>query len=431
MSKLTKIMAGVTLAASLGAWSQVNADLQYSLVPEGTFTANTPIYLDLKVTSNVAVAQFYDSIGGSLNDAAAGGSFGAFQLDAAFPTTWGNSAGSGAGTTVTGLNFHATNPVGVPTGVSINTGTLVTLGKVLYTPAAGNGPFTVNFVPQTGHTTASQVWTEAGVEKDDISLTPNNGTVTSTPATLAVASGIHILNGQTVSYTKPQLDTADSNGTSTITIDNGGTMVLTEDTVSTRQTGAVVNQIDGTKFTNNGLLDMKNRDLVIHNASYATIHAMLASGFNGGGWDGTHGITNTPSSVFGTTVAIASGDDYINYIGNSTFDGVTVASTDVLLKVTYYGDLNMDGIVDGNDVGYFTALYDPNAAVAAPYVLGDLTYTGVVDGNAVGYFTAFFDPNNPYPGATGLASGGPVPEPASLGLLTIGGALLMLRKSRK
>jgi trimeric autotransporter adhesin len=79
-------------------------------------------------------------------------------------------------------------------------------------------------------------------------------------------------------------------------------------------------------------------------------NSLLASGYNSGGWNGS-GISSSaaasdPSHVTAlgeVSNSVATGALY------STFDGQTVFATDVLIKFTYDGDANLDGVVNASD----------------------------------------------------------------------------------
>jgi len=78
------------------------------------------------------------------------------------------------------------------------------------------------------------------------------------------------------------------------------------------------------------------------------------------------------------------------------------------------GDLNMDGFVDGLDLGILLGSFNQNATPEN----GELNGTDPVDGLDLGILLGAWNP----PGALGAAS---VPEPTSLALLALAGTALM------
>jgi hypothetical protein len=64
--------------------------------------------------------------------------------------------------------------------------------------------------------------------------------------------------------------------------------------------------------------------------------------------------------------------------GLSTFDGLTVTGTDVLMKFTYYGDANLDGKVDGSD---YSKIDNGYLTHGTGWSNGDFNYDGVVNGS--------------------------------------------------
>ena len=62
-----------------------------------------------------------------------------------------------------------------------------------------------------------------------------------------------------------------------------------------------------------------------------------------------------------------------------------LGTNQVLVRTTLIGDLNLDGFVDGNDIGAIIGLgaYG-NGTAPHGWLDGDLNYDGVVDGNDIG-----------------------------------------------
>ena len=125
--------------------------------------------------------------------------------------------------------------------------------------------------------------------------------------------------------------------------------------------------------------------------------------------------------------------DYENVTGNSTFFGYnlsTLPANAVLALITYVGDDQLEGIVNGDDYGPIDlAVYDYNHHLPMPvssWVNGDVTLEARVNGDAYGPIDlAVYDYNHHIPYApadvnlypSGMAGAGgikPVPEPSVL-----------------
>jgi autotransporter-associated beta strand protein len=128
-----------------------------------------------------------------------------------------------------------------------------------------------------------------------------------------------------------------------------------------------------------GKLDLRDNDLIVHSNSgiLSAITSQIKSGFNAGVgyWDGD-GITSSSAANDGNFLTtLGSAED--SALGYSTFDGEAVTGTDVLVGFTYYGDANLDRIVDSSDY----ALIDNGFANhLTGWSNGDFNYDGVVDG---------------------------------------------------
>jgi hypothetical protein len=201
-----------------------------------------------------------------------------------------------------------------------------------------------------------------------------------------------------------------------------------------------------------GKLDLNDNDLIYQTgSSYALskslplIEGYLESGYNSGKWNGTTGIVSTTASSNSThltALGMMINDTGANS-GNSTgtpiypnFDGEASTDTDILVKYTYYGDANLDGVVDGSDYslidnGYLNHL--------TGWFNGDFNYDGVIDGsdytlidNAFNQQGAAFNSiianQTSQIGAPSESTA--VPEPTSLGLLAMGATGLLAYRRR-
>jgi autotransporter-associated beta strand protein len=185
-------------------------------------------------------------------------------------------------------------------------------------------------------------------------------------------------------------------------------------------------------------LDVTNNNMVIHSGSITATLAQLKSGLNASGtlWTGTgiqsstaaaDAAANSNSTVFAVG-AIKNIDKNGNLIYStwpappSPDTGATgLATTDVLVKYTYFGDADLNGVVD-NTTDYdlwSNGFTDPGLAATNGWLYGDFDFSGIVD-NTTDYdlwSTGFAHQGGPLSGAGDQASAPAsvqaVPEPSA------------------
>ncbi|MEX2139475.1 MAG: PEP-CTERM sorting domain-containing protein [Pirellulales bacterium] len=184
-------------------------------------------------------------------------------------------------------------------------------------------------------------------------------------------------------------------------------------------------------------LDLANNAAVVNYTGAspaATIRQQILTGRGGSGlgntWNGL-GITSS------TAAAAAPESRSIGYAENSALPlgpytnlrGQPVDATSVLMAFTRTGDANLDGIVNDDDVTIVGATYAPGVAQPS-WALGDFDYNGFVDDDDVTLLGVFYDPAAPPLAAPAAAGAGvaAVPEPSTLGLLSIAAAALLWRR---
>ena len=127
-------------------------------------------------------------------------------------------------------------------------------------------------------------------------------------------------------------------------------------------------------------LDLGDSDLIVQDGDLATLTAALASGYDGGKWDGP-GIDSSAAAddpTHRTALGILRNDDGHGdrlYGANAPlglFDGQDPALDAILIKYTEYGDNDLSGTVTAADV----ALDVPGAG---GWATGDFNYDGVVN----------------------------------------------------
>jgi hypothetical protein len=221
-----------------------------------------------------------------------------------------------------------------------------------------------------------------------------------------------------------------------ITVSGAGSKVVVAATDrSVNQQRVVVTS--GFTATGGGSLDLTNNDLIIRGGDLNSVRASLASWYSGGSYGGTSGLI---SSVGGKTGAIPYtalavfqnlGPSGLPYF--TTFDGVSVSASDILVKYTYIGDTNLDGMLDGRD---FKNVFEGFATGQSGWQWGDVDYSGgPVSAADVQLFLRAYDAYkaNPIPlGGSldnGAASQQAIPEPSLC--MWIAPMGVMLRRRRR
>jgi len=170
---------------------------------------------------------------------------------------------------------------------------------------------------------------------------------------------------------------------------------------------------------------------------YAQVLDWVRDGLNlagGGKWDG-HGITSSVAAASAQSLfGVACIDNTMALVGGFTdLEGTAVDASSVLLKFTYWGDANLDGVVDANDYDRIDKYYLFPPAVMT-WGHGDFNYDGAIDANDYDKIDkAYLFQGAPLGGATaGEAGVVPVatPEPATLALLALGAAAALARRRR-
>jgi hypothetical protein len=197
-----------------------------------------------------------------------------------------------------------------------------------------------------------------------------------------------------------------------------------------------------------GGYDVSNRAIRVGQIQYSTsglpgswhigdaenFQQWVNNGFAGGAWDGwgfsSNSAASDPNMI--TCINWCTGEQYLDWIGKSTFHGVTVQPTDFLASFGYYGDCDMNGIVDENDIGLFELGLDIGFMYDAPStILGDANYDGFVDGSDAGWIYSALSEGNPY-GYLNPAYDVIIPEPSTIVLLFMGAlGLLVFRRIKK
>ena len=218
-----------------------------------------------------------------------------------------------------------------------------------------------------------------------------------------------------------------SNGTLAIT---GGTTRVAAKAASNDPTGVTI--VPAVSISS-GSLDLTNNAMVVDYTGaspFSTIQSQIVSGYASGAWTGPGINSSSAATAFTTAHPTALGyaeATAIGITGTGTFAGHSVDSTSVLVRYTLAGDANLDGKVNALDFNALATNFGTGSG--KPWTNGDFNYDGQV---TTADFTAmaqnFGAPLADAPLAPVL--GTLVPEPASLGLLSLAALLVMRRRRR-
>jgi probable HAF family extracellular repeat protein len=199
------------------------------------------------------------------------------------------------------------------------------------------------------------------------------------------------------------------------------------------------------------LLDLADNNLIVNytgDTPLAAIAAWIKAGagtrdFQGVyNYDGTAGITSAAAQGSHLSTALGLRDNGFNLgLGSipimSSVDGVAVDAYSVVVKYTFYGDLDLNGKVNVDDYNLFAYYISPGhnpGPTNTTWMTGDLNYDGLINVNDYNLFTYGYSHQfGVVLSADEQILGGlmaPVPEPATL-LLLAAGTLLALRCRRK
>ena len=179
--------------------------------------------------------------------------------------------------------------------------------------------------------------------------------------------------------------------------------------------------IDSAAGTYFATFDLTNNDLLIDytggGSPLTTIEAMVRSGYHNGDWLGK-GITSATAATNPGLYSLVVLDNATRPTPFNIFDGIDASShQQVIVKFSWVADIDLDGLVTSNDAIAFAANYSDGAP--ANHQAGDLNYNGVFDsGDAILFATAY---NESLPH---------LPEPASMSVLAIGAAALLMKRRK-
>jgi hypothetical protein len=331
------------------------------------------------------------------------------------PTNAGDTATFGTG--ASSVNVEAAHSVGTMNFNSATSYTLSGTGTVTLDATAGSAAINVT---AGSHTISAPV-----VLADPTTVT----TSASTGITLAQLTA----TGQSLTKAGAGSLTVDKFRGTSLAV-NGGTV-----TVAANDGTALGRQNSASKaaLTVSGAgskLDLTNNSMVVLGNTAANIRGLIVG----------NALVTTATAPAGKTAGLgyAQGNDAgIAGLGG-VLAGQSFSAADVAVKYTYFGDADLDGDVDGNDVGAWAVNFTGSGgSTTKVWTQGDWDYDGDVDGNDVGRWATNFTGSgggvlnitNAQPEAVAMLEAmgfTVVPEPASLGLIGVAG-LALARRRRK
>jgi len=185
-----------------------------------------------------------------------------------------------------------------------------------------------------------------------------------------------------------------------LTIDGGATLTVAQNGARVLRTGPIT--IGGTSK-----LNLNDNDLIVdytgasalgswNGSAYTGVTGLIARGYNFSAWDGSGLVTTMTDAHSGlTTLAPAEAADVLGITGNQTsvWHGQVLDATTVIVKYTYAGDVNLDGLVDASDYGTIDNYYQFPGTTG--YTNGDFNFDGVIDAGDYGLIDNSFQLQGP------------------------------------
>ena len=244
-------------------------------------------------------------------------------------------------------------------------------------------------------------------------------------ANLASIEGALTVTGGKTFTTVGALD-----NTGTVTVGDSSTLVVSGDLTMYVAGGASIDCDGGNLIV----------DYTLGVSPFSEIEGWVVSGYNGGTWDGP-GIASSEAAGDGKPTGLAVADNTDTLLGLADLEGVALDGdgSDVLVKFTWYGDVNLDGVVDAADYAVMDQSWNngtqsPAGGGAWRWACGDVNYDGIVDAGDYALIDGVWNNYNAQvlgadgPAPVGSAGGMPTPEPATLALLGLGAAAMLARR---
>jgi hypothetical protein len=299
-------------------------------------------------------------------------------------------AGSTANDSLT-IDFSAGDPL-VPTGLSFDGGA-GGQNSLNIVGTAGNdsvsvGASTILFgsVPIT-YADTTAITFSGGAGSDSLTQTAQPGGWASLIFSGTTAADTLTVNAGTFTFPAAPLNSGiTAELLNSISIGSNATVALAAPATHADRSVLVLNTlsmaINGPYWQ--GKLDLSGNDMIVQSGSLATITNQISSGYQSGTWAGKGIISSAAAndSTRLTTLGVLLNDDgsgdpiYYDGVAQGPFDGQSPPITAVLVKYTYFGDANLDGVVNGDD---YTLIDNGFNSQLTGWINGDFDYNNSVN----------------------------------------------------
>jgi hypothetical protein len=206
--------------------------------------------------------------------------------------------------------------------------------------------------------------------------------ITGATANVNIAGTLKVYASGTVNYNAGSLSVGNLDVNGRVTLSAGGNKVLRVKSVTTNGVGRI---------------NLNDNDMIVDYTGTSPIDSIkgqISQGYNAGGWNGvglssSRAATSPNAGELGKT---ALGYGEAGVLHRSSFDGIAVDSTTVLVKYTYFGDADLDGDADGVDIGTWATNFtgELGGLGSMVWTQGDWDYDGDVDGVDAGLWAQSF-----------------------------------------
>jgi len=264
-------------------------------------------------------------------------------------------------------NTETINNLTMTGGNITGTGTLILNGNLTTTTASTSAAISPTLNLNAGSRTFSIA---DGTAASDLAIsgTVRNGTLNKTGAGLLVLSGAGPAAHQnlTINQNAGGLTMNQTQRLSALNIASALTATMTANGNRTLYTDAL-------SIAATARLDLNDNDLVVNTGVFTQVRAWVVSGF---GNPANPGITSSTSN--GSQI-LALFDNAL--IGAGSWAGTSIGPSAIVGKYTYFGDVNFDGQVTGDDYTIIDSNLNTDPPPGLEWLSGDANLDGIVTGD--------------------------------------------------